>query len=323
LVRILRFATYRFGGVRRVGVGVNGKLVDLGTAYRILFGVEPPGFLLDLRALVEAGWRGLKLVELVVGEVLREVGSGSKLSEVLLRESIHDPEEVVFEPPITNPSKVLCMAVNYWSHARETNTEPPEQPYLFIKLPTTLVGHRAAVTIPRGAQRADYEVELAVVIGRRGKYISRSEAMDYVFGYTVFNDVSIRERQAPLPKSPRLGLRWLPGKNFDTSAPVGPYLVTKDEVPDPHNLRIGMRVSGEVRQDGTTADMVFKIPEIIEAASDGLTLEPGDIIATGTPSGVGLGTGKYLRHGDVMEAWIESIGTLVNPVVFEDRAVRG
>jgi 2-keto-4-pentenoate hydratase/2-oxohepta-3-ene-1,7-dioic acid hydratase in catechol pathway len=314
----LRFATYGFGGVRRVGVEVGGRLVDLGRAYRILFGAEPPGFLLDLRSLVEVGGRALRLAELVVGEVVRELESGSRLSEVLLREAVHSPDEVVFYPPIVNPGKVLCMAVNYWSHARETGTEPPEYPYLFVKLPSTLVGHRATVVIPRGAQRADYEVELAVVIGRRGKYIRRGEAMDYVFGYTVFNDVTIRERQAPLPRSPRLGLRWVPGKNFDTSAPMGPYLVTKDEVPDPHNLRLGMRVSGEVRQEGTTADMVFKIPEIVEAASDGLTLEPGDVIATGTPAGVGLGTGRYLRHGDVMEAWVEGVGTLVNPVAFED-----
>jgi 2-keto-4-pentenoate hydratase/2-oxohepta-3-ene-1,7-dioic acid hydratase in catechol pathway len=314
----LRFATYRFGGVRRVGVGLDGRLVDLGSAYRILFGAEPPGFLLDLKALVEAGWRGLRLAELVVGEVLKEVDSGSRISEALLREAVHDHDGVVFEPPITNPGKILCMAVNYWSHARETGFEPPEQPYLFIKLPSTLVGHGAAVKIPRGARRADYEVELAVVVGRRGRYVGRGEVMDYVFGYTVFNDVTIRERQSPLPKSPGLGLRWLPGKNFDTSGPVGPYLVTKDEVPDPHNLRIGMRVGGEVRQDGTTADMVFKIPEIIEAVSEGLTLEPGDLIATGTPSGVGAGTGKYLRHGDVMEAWVERVGTLINPVVFEE-----
>jgi 2-keto-4-pentenoate hydratase/2-oxohepta-3-ene-1,7-dioic acid hydratase in catechol pathway len=318
LVSVLRLATYRFGGVRRVGAGVGGRLVDLGSAYRVLFGEEPPGVLIDLKALVGAGWRGLRLAELVVGEVVREIEGGSELSGVLLREAVHSPDEVVFEPPIANPGKVLCMAVNYWSHARETGTEPPEQPYLFVKLPSTLVGHRATVVIPRGAQRADHEVELAVVVGRRGKYISRGEAMGYVFGYTVFNDVTIRERQSPLPKSPRLGLRWLPGKNFDTSAPVGPYIVTKDEVPDPHNLRIGMRVSGEVRQDGTTADMVFKIPEILEAASDGLTLEPGDLIATGTPSGVGLGTGKYLKHGDVMEAWIEKVGTLINPVTFEE-----
>jgi len=317
-VLLLRFATYALGGTRRVGAEVNGRLIDLGRAYRILFEAEPPAFLLDLKLLVEVGDRAVKLAELVVGEALKELEGGSKLSELLLREAVHSPEEVVFYPPIVSPGKVLCMAVNYWSHARETGTEPPEQPYLFAKLPSTLVGHRATVVIPRGAQRPDYEVELAVVIGRRGKYIGRGKAMDYVFGYTVFNDVTIRERQAPLPRSPRLGLRWVPGKNFDTSAPIGPYLVTKDEVPDPHNLRIGMRVSGEVRQDGTTADMVFKIPEIVEAASDGLTLEPGDIIATGTPSGVGLGTGKYLRHGDVMEAWVERVGSLVNPVVFED-----
>lgn len=313
----MRFATYRAGGSRRVGVLVGEALLDLGSAFRLLYGSEPPKFLMDMKTLIEYGPRSLEMAGLVVSEALRELESGSDLSAALKREALHGPDSVVFEPPIPNPGKVLCMAVNYWSHARETNTEPPEVPYLFVKFPSTLVGHRATASFPRGAQRADYEVELAFVVGRRGKYVSRASAMDYVFGYTVLNDLSIRERQAPLPRSPRLGLRWLPGKNFDTSAPLGPFLVTKDEVPDPHNLRLGTRVSGEVRQDGSTSDMVFKIPEIVEAVSDGLTLEPGDVIATGTPSGVGLGTGKYLKHGDVVEAWVEGVGVLVNPVAFE------
>ncbi|MDW8082949.1 MAG: fumarylacetoacetate hydrolase family protein [Sulfolobales archaeon] len=313
----MKFATYRAENTRRLGALVSERLIDLGRAYLLLYNSTPPDVLVDMKKLIESDFRGLKIAEVVVSEVLKELSSESKLAKLIEREAIHDPEAVAFEPPIPNPSKILCMAVNYWSHARETNTEPPEVPYLFVKLPGTLTGHRAVVTIPRGAKRADYEVELAVVIGRRGKYVSRSEAMNYVFGYTILNDVSIRERQAPLPKSPRLGLRWLPGKNFDTSAPLGPVVVTKDEIPDPHNLKLGMRVSGEVRQDSTTSDMVFKVPEIIEAVSDGLTVEPGDIIATGTPSGVGLGSGKYLKHGDVMEAWIEDIGVLLNHVVFE------
>lgn len=313
----MRFATYRVGSVRRVGVLVEGGLLDLANAYRLTYGSEPPKFLVEMKILIEYGSRSLELVKLLVSEVLRELKSGTELSEVLRREALHDPDRVVFDPPIPNPGKVLCMAVNYWSHARETSTEPPEVPYLFVKLPSTLVGHRATVVFPRGTQRADYEVELAVVVGRRGKYVGRAKAMDYVFGYTVLNDLSIRERQAPLPRSPRLGLRWLTGKNFDTSAPLGPFVVTKDEVQDPHNLRLGTRVNGEVRQDGSTSDMVFKIPEIIEAVSDGLTLEPGDVIATGTPSGVGLGTGKYLKHGDVVEVWVEGVGVLTNYVVFE------
>lgn len=313
----MRFATYRVGGVRRLGVLVDGGLLDLSSAYRLMYGSDPPRPLADLRVLIEHGSRGLELAKLVVSEATRELDSGTELSGAIRREALHDPGEVVFEPPVPSPGKVLCMAVNYWSHARETNTEPPEVPYLFVKLTSTLVGHRATVVFPRCTQRADYEVELAVVIGGRGKYVSRARAMDYVFGYTVLNDLSIRERQAPLPRSPRLGLRWLPGKNFDTSTPLGPVVVTRDEVPDPHNLRLGTRVNGEVRQDASTSDMVFRIPEIIEAASDGLTLEPGDIIATGTPAGVGLGTGRYLRRGDVVEAWVEGIGVLANHVEFE------
>lgn len=313
----MRFATYRVGGSRRVGVLVREGLLDLGSAFRLLYGSEPPKFLTDMRTLLEYAPRSLEMTRLVVTEALRELESGSELSTVLRREALHDPDGVVFDPPIPNPGKVLCMAVNYWSHAKETNTEPPEAPYLFVKLPSTLVGHRATVSFPRGTQRADYEVELAVIIGRRGRYVDKASAMDYVFGYTVLNDLSIRERQSPPPRSPRLGPRWLPGKNFDTSAPLGPFVVSRDEVPNPHNLRLGTKVNGQVRQDGSTSDMVFKIPEIVEAVSEGLTLEPGDVIATGTPSGVGLATGKYLKHGDVVEAWVEGVGVLVNPVAFE------
>ncbi len=314
----MKLLTFKVRSSEKVGILMeNGKILDLAGAYTILFEHQAPGLFHDLKAIIESQAKGLELAKLVETLSMKEIKANSPLGERLVGEAVFSPENVTLNPPVKRPGKILCMAVNYWSHAREMNVEPPESPYLFIKLASTLVGHKSSIVIPRGAEKPDHEVELAVVIGGRGKYIERGKAMDYVFGYTILNDVTLRERQAPLKKGARLGLRWLPAKNFDTSAPLGPLIVTADEIGDPHNLRLQLRVNGELRQDGRTSDMIFKIPEIIEAASEGLTLEPGDIIATGTPSGVGAATGKFLKQGDIIEAWIENIGFLENTVTYE------
>lgn len=302
-------------GRPRLGVLIgDNKVLDVALAYHIVLGSPPPRILASMKELIAGGERGLKLVSYVLEASLEELGSGSKLSKLLEDRAIHSIESIRFHPPIPNPEKMLFVAVNYWSHAKELNLEPPETPYFFVKLPNTLVAHRDPVIIPRGSLKPDHEVELAVVIGREGKYVSRGKALDHVFGYTIANDVSLRDRQQPIP---RYGIRWVHAKSFDTGAPLGPWIVTRDEVEDPHNLRLELRVNGEVRQEGSTSDMIFKIPELIEAASDGLTLKPGDVISTGTPSGVGAATGRFLRHGDVMMAVVERIGALTNPVVFE------
>jgi len=185
---------------------------------------------------------------------------------------------------------------------------------------TTVIGHGEPIVIPRNGNRIDWEAELGVVIGRRGKFISAEEAYDYVFGYTIVNDVSERRLKVPKEREPREGDRWfdwLNGKWFDTFAPMGPWIVTKDEIPDPHSLRISLTVNGEVMQDSNTNHMIFTVPELIQFISTLLTLEPGDVISTGTPEGTGAARGIFLKKGDLIRIKIERIGELVNPVESE------
>lgn len=229
-------------------------------------------------------------------------------------------------PPIPQARKLLALAGNYNEHVKEGGrpTFPKEEtyPYFFMKPPSTsLVGHEANVIFPNMARKLDYEGELAIVIGTRAKNVPAERAYRYVAGYTIVNDVS--ERALASKEPPRAERErdkffdWLVGKWFDTGAPCGPWLVTKDEIEDPHTLRLRSRVNGETRQDANTREMVFSVPEIIEWISRVVTLEPGDLIATGTPAGVGMGRGAYLRPGDVVEIDIERIGTLRNTFVAE------
>ena len=224
--------------------------------------------------------------------------------------------------PILNPEKILLMAVNYHSHRRESQTEgAPDEPYLFTKFRNALIGPGAPVIIPKISKQVDWEVELSVVIGRAGKNIAKKDAMSYVAGYAVSNDISFRDLQfsTQLPNgNTKLGLNWVKGKGLDASFPLGPWLVTSDEIRDPHKLQISLAINGETRQQSTTGDMVFTIDSIIEYVSQGMTLKPGDIISTGTPEGVGAFTGgPYLKNGDVLEGTVENIGTLRNPVRIE------
>ena len=224
--------------------------------------------------------------------------------------------------PVLNPEKILLMAVNYRSHRKESKFEDaPAEPYLFTKFRNALLGPDDLVRIPAVSQQVDWEVELAVIIGRSGKNISRKEAMSHVAGYAVANDISFRDLQfsTRLPDgNTKLGLNWVKGKGLDASFPLGPWLVTNDEIGNPHDLKISLCVNGKMRQQSTTSDMVFTIDRIIEYLSQGMTLKPGDIISTGTPEGVGAFTGgPYLRPGDVLEGTVEKIGTLRNPVAAE------
>lgn len=206
--------------------------------------------------------------------------------------------------PIARPSKIVCIGLNYASHAKESGMELPKEPVLFFKSTTAVCGPNDDVIIPKGSVKTDWEVELAVVIGRKASYVSEDEAMDYVVGYTVHNDVSEREFQLE-----REG-QWVKGKSNDTFAPLGPWLVTSDQVADPHNLHLWLKLNDETMQDSNTSDMVFKIPELISYVSQFMTLLPGDVISTGTPFGVGLGLDpqRYLVPGDVMELGIEGLG---------------
>ncbi|HUS13754.1 MAG TPA: fumarylacetoacetate hydrolase family protein [Chloroflexia bacterium] len=214
--------------------------------------------------------------------------------------------------PIPRPGKnVMCIGLNYAEHAAEGHREPPARPTVFTKAPTAVMGPHDPILIdPAVSSQIDWEVELGVIIGRGGRGISRTGALDHVFGYTVINDLSARDIQYSH------GGQFFLGKSLDGSCPIGPWIVTRDEVPDPQALRLTSRVNGVVKQNGTTADMIFTVAVLIEWLSRGMTLEPGDILATGTPSGVGhhRSPPEYLQPGDTLESEIAGIGLLRNPV---------
>ncbi len=219
---------------------------------------------------------------------------------------------VRLDAPLRNCEKLICIGKNYADHAREMGGPPPEIPVVFSKFSSTITAPQADVVLPPISQQVDFEAELVVVIGRTGKNIPQDQAFDYVFGYCCGNDISARDWQQGRP-----GGQWLLGKTFDTFAPLGPWIVTADEVPDPHALDIRMTINGEVLQDANTSDLIFPIDRLISHVSQFVTLRPGDLIFTGTPSGVGAGRTppRFLVAGDRMEVEIESLGKLENPVV--------
>lgn len=213
--------------------------------------------------------------------------------------------------PVANPSKVLCIGLNYAKHAKETNAPIPKEPILFMKSTTAITGPNDEIMIPKDSVKTDWEVELAFVIGKKAAYVSEEEAMDYVAGYCLHNDVSEREFQL------ERGGTWDKGKGCDTFAPLGPWMVTKDEIADPHNLRLWLSVNGKMMQDGNTDDLIFNIPQLVSYISRFMTLLPGDIVSTGTPAGVGLGFNPpvYLKPGDVVELGIDGLGVSQQKVI--------
>ena len=223
-------------------------------------------------------------------------------------------ESIAFErarllAPLSRPPKIICVGLNYRDHARECNEEIPKVPTLFSKYTTAIIGPGEAIILPKGSKEPDYEAELAVVIGKGGRYISKSLWRDHVFGYTNLNDVSARDYQAATSQ-------WMVGKTFDTFAPIGPAIVTEDEIANPQSLDIQMIINGEILQSSNTSELVFGIPELIEHISSVFTLEPGDIISTGTPAGVGEAKKppRWLRPGDHVVVRISGIPELQNEV---------
>lgn len=211
------------------------------------------------------------------------------------------------------PTDILCIGLNYKEHAEETGAKVPKNPMLFMKGSNTLNNPGDPILIPRRSDEIDYEAELAVIIGKQAKYVSRENAMDYVFGYTCANDVSARDWQKDRDLG---GGQFTRGKGFDGFCPIGPWIVTKDEIPNPNDLRLRTLLNGQVMQDNTTADMIFDVPALIESLSSTMTLRPGAIILTGTPQGVGFARTPpvYLKEGDTVVIEIEKIGRLENPV---------
>ncbi len=236
------------------------------------------------------------------------------LSEEVKRASIVEEEKLTFAPAVPKPEKIICIGLNYKKHADETGLPYPEYPVLFNKFNNALSGHLEEVPVPKTTERLDYEVELGIVIGKRAKYITEEEALDYVFGYCTTNDLSARDLQ-------KRASQWLTGKSLDGFAPVGPYVVTKDEVENPNDLQLTTRVNGELRQSSTTADMIYSVEELVSYISQFMTLEPGDLIMTGTPEGVIIGKPiperVYLRPGDVVTVEVEGLGALTTKFVEE------
>ncbi|KJD31163.1 ureidoglycolate lyase [Tamlana nanhaiensis] len=206
--------------------------------------------------------------------------------------------------PLTRPSKIVCVGLNYAQHAAEAGMDIPKEPVLFFKSTTALVGPNDDVVIPKNSEKSDWEVELAIVIGKRASYVEEADAFDHIAGYVLHNDVS--ERAFQIEKSGQ----WCKGKGCDTFAPVGPFIATKDEIKDPNNLNLWLKLNGEVMQNSTTSDFIFNVQHVVSHISQFMTLLPGDIISTGTPFGVGLGLKPpmYLKEGDVMELGIEGLG---------------
>jgi 2,4-didehydro-3-deoxy-L-rhamnonate hydrolase len=214
-------------------------------------------------------------------------------------------KDIRLASPVARPSKIVCIGLNYADHAKETNAQIPKEPIIFFKSTTALIGPNDDVIIPKNSKKTDWEVELAVVIGKKTSYVDESEALNYVAGYCLHNDLSEREFQI------ERGGQWVKGKSCDTFAPLGPFLATKDEIKDVDNLKLWLKVNGQMMQDGSTSNFIFKVPFLVSYLSQFMTLLPGDVISTGTPAGVGLGMNPqvYLKPGDVMELGIDGLGT--------------
>jgi 2-keto-4-pentenoate hydratase/2-oxohepta-3-ene-1,7-dioic acid hydratase in catechol pathway len=299
----VKLAHFVEDGQTRVGIVKDDSIYDLGFA-------GTPGHFLS----------GASTIDQVLSSGL--LGSVKEAGALAGRAAGHPLKSTRLRSPVLSPEKIFCLAENYRSHAIEAGAKLPERPYLFTKFRNTIIGPEEAILIPKFSSKVDYEAELAVVIGRDGKHIPKDRAMDYVAGYTISNDVSFRDLQFPPgwpEKLSRLGQNWVQGKGLDTAFPMGPWLVTADEIPDPYRLRVSLSVNGEKRQDSTAGDMVFKIDSLIEYISAGITLRAGDVISTGTPPGVAAFTDqRFLKDGDVVEAKIDGIGTLRNPVRAEN-----
>lgn len=256
--------------------------------------------------VIEGGQGALAALQSFTEQALAAAGSEAY---------VLDEAGITYGPCVTHPSKIICVGLNYRRHAEETNAPIPQYPILFNKFNNTLTGHGHDVPLPvKVSSKVDYEAELVIVIGKKAKYVSKEQALDHVFGYCCVNDLSARDLQMRTQQ-------WLLGKSCDGFSPLGPYLVSADEVGDPNNLNIRCIVNGEVRQNSNTSDMIFHCDEIVSYISQHMTLEPGDIILTGTPEGVVLGLPEekqvYLKDGDVVTIEIEKLGSLTNRMVNE------
>jgi acylpyruvate hydrolase len=285
----MRFLTFKFNGEEGLGV------LDSSGELRGLLASDPrfPGNLDKLIGTSDAA--------------LREA------APLLLKGKVFDQQALTVLPPLSASNKIICIGLNYAAHTQEGGFDPQTYPAVFSRFNSSLIGHRAPLLRPRVSDKFDYEGEMVAVIGRGGHYIAKQDALSHVIAYSVFNDGSIRDYQMKTAQ-------WTVGKNFDGTGAFGPYLVTADELPSgATGLRLQTRLNGQILQDASTADLIFDVATLVSTLSEAFTLQRGDIIVTGTPSGVGFARKPplYMKAGDVCEIEIEGIGTLVNPVVDE------
>lgn len=283
----MRVVTFQDAGKARPGIVKEDTVIDLSAA----------GFHSVLE-LIEAGSQGIAQAEKLASNASRDVQ--------------RPLQDVTLLAPLPKPGKLICVGLNYLDHAKETGAEIPKVPTIFNKFNTAVIGPGANIVLPRVSKAPDFEAEFAFVIGRGGRHIAKDNWKDHVFGYTLVNDVTARDYQ-------RATTQWLMGKTFDTFAPMGPWIVTADEIADPHDLDIELEIDGEILQDSNTRELIFKIPDLIAFLSSVFTLEPGDVVSTGTPSGVGFARKppRYLRAGEEITVRISGIGELKNRTVAE------
>ena len=283
----MRLVTFEHHGQIRLGAQIGESILNLNKAN--------PALPADIFLLLSAGASALEQAREALAEAKPD--AFIPLSEATLL------------APVPRPGKILCIGHNYKGHIGIGKTELPEYPNFFCKTANTITGHQQPILVPRVTSQVDYEAELAIIIGKRGHDIPEAGAMDYIAGYSIFNDVSARDYQ-------KRTSQWFLGKSFDSFGPLGPALVTKDEIPDPHCLELELTVNGVPKQRTNTSDLIFSVPFLVSYLSQVMTLEPGDIIATGTPAKLpeAANPQRFLEPGDVVSITIEKLGTLINPI---------
>ncbi|MEH7414918.1 fumarylacetoacetate hydrolase family protein [Neobacillus drentensis] len=312
----MRLATVSIEGEQRIAAVVNEEYIDLNKACELLFESKgqarakqiaeayiPPNMI----GFLQGGEDSTNLAKESI-----EYVQNNDFSEEVKRKLYYQGKQVKLESPIQKPEKIICVGLNYREHIEEMGREIPTIPVVFAKYNNTIIAPGDPILKPKVSDALDHEAELVVVIGKKGKYISEEEAMDYVAGYTVGNEATIRDFQKRTKE-------WLQGKTFDTTLPLGPHLVTKESLPNPDNCDLVLTLNGEERQRSNTKNLVFTIPYLINFLSNIMTLEVGDIICTGTPGGVGQARNpqSWMKHGDIVRVEIEGIGALENPIVNE------
>ncbi len=303
----MKIASFIAGGQTRWGTLRGDHVIDLNLARAMLLASQAQEAKYLATDVLDFIRKGEEVWD-AANETLEHLGSR------ILDGIVFRAESVKWLAPLDNPSKIVAIGMNYWDHVREhPNTQPPAYPVLFPKFPSAIIGHNDVITWdPQMTQQVDYEAELGVVIGKTARRVAAAAALDYVFGYCNLNDVSARDLQ----NDEKGGRQFTRGKSLDTFCPLGPYIVTQDEIPDPQNLRIQSRLNDTVMQESNTKEMINGVAKLIEFITQGITLRPGDVIATGTPAGVGhfRKPPVYLKPGDVIEIEVEGLGRLTNRV---------